>query len=154
MAREAVPTDLPSDVLTISPHQVAFIATKAREFDGKDVATYLLDGSNPSDADDDGIREDAILEDAPGDLTAREYLDALRQLSLDEQLDLVALLWIGRGDAAPEEWESTRRSAAETEFGGGIPRYVATTPLAGSYLANGMNQLGFDMADYGAEDRL
>ena len=55
---------------------------------------------------------------------AEAQFDGLMEaMSEDERADLVALLWIGRGDFEPEEWDEARRTAMEE----------ATTPT-GDYL--------------------
>ena len=55
---------------------------------------------------------------------AEPQFDGLMEaMSEDERADLVALLWVGRGDFEPEEWDEARRTAMEE----------ATTPT-GAYL--------------------
>src|SRR5436305_835740 len=95
-------------VLSISPEQVSFIADKARQFDAKDVLTDPDDASN---AADDGMR--AVLEDHPDDPVRRELVSFINALNEDEQIDLVALWWLGRGDEDISEWSALRRRAAE-----------------------------------------
>src|SRR5215831_15275955 len=86
--------------LSISSEKVCFIVAKAREFEVKDVATIPDEASNPSD---DRMIE--VLEDRPSE---DAVLQALRSfigaMSEDEQIDLVALAWEGRGDAGAEGW--------------------------------------------------
>jgi hypothetical protein len=38
-------------------------------------------------------------------------------LNEDEQIDLVALMWLGRGDGTIDEWEDLRSQAAERRNG-------------------------------------
>jgi hypothetical protein len=80
-------------MLTISSESVCFIIVKAREFDAQDVVTDPDSGSN---AADDGAA--SVLEAHSDDLTQKELVAFINALSEEEQADLVALLWLGRGD--------------------------------------------------------
>ena len=81
------------EALTISPEQVFFIIVKAREFDGKDACCELKSDSNASD---DGMV--AVLEDTRDDPVQLELYSFISDLTEDEQIDLVALAWLGRDD--------------------------------------------------------
>jgi hypothetical protein len=84
--------------LSISPDKVCFFILKAREFEAKDVVTDPGDASN---ATDDGMR--SVLEDHSDDPTQQELRAFINTLTEDEQVDLVALMWLGRGDGAPAQ---------------------------------------------------
>ena len=81
-----------SDNLTISAEKVFFIIVKAREFDEKVAASDPDSGSNPSDD-----KEVDVLETGD-DATLQELKAALTTLNDDEKLDLVGLMWLGRGE--------------------------------------------------------
>lgn len=65
---------------------VCFIIMKAREFDAKDIETESDPGSNPADD-----REIGVLEDRADDPALDELISLVSELSIDEQIDLVAL---------------------------------------------------------------
>jgi hypothetical protein len=92
--------------LTISEEKVCFVVLKAREFDVKDVPTVPDDGSNPTDDRDLGV-----LEDRGDDAIDQELTDFISAMSEDEQVDLVALAWLGRGDGGLSEWDELRAEA-------------------------------------------
>src|SRR6201999_1576503 len=94
--------------LTISAEKVAFLIEKAREFDVKEGATDPDSGSNG--ADDEMID---VLEDNGRDPVQRELTGFIAALTEDEQVDLIALMRLGRGDGSIEEWKDLRREAAE-----------------------------------------
>jgi hypothetical protein len=102
---ESSPEELPA--LAISPDKVCFVIIKAREFDVKDVVTEPDPGSNPSD--DKMI---AVLEDHDDDAVVEELTTFISSLSEDEQIDLVALAWLGRDDNKIEDWSALREEAA------------------------------------------
>lgn len=125
--------------LSISPETVFFILEKARELEEKVEQTNPGDGSNPSDD-----RAVDVLEDVRDDPTYEELQAAIRALNEDEEADLVALLWVGRGDFALEEWEEARRTARERRTTP-TARYVAGTPNASDYLEEGLALLGHEI---------
>ena len=86
---------------------MCFVIIKAREFDVKDAVTELDAGSNPSDD-----RMIAVLEDHSDDLVVEELTSFISSLSEDEQIDLVALAWLGRDDNTVEDWSELRAEAA------------------------------------------
>ena len=97
--------DLPE--LSISDEKLCFIIAKAREFDVKDVVTDPDDASNPTD---DAML--AVLEDHKDDPVVQELVALINSMSEDEQVDLVTLTWLGRGDGGIEDWAELRAEAA------------------------------------------
>jgi hypothetical protein len=132
----------PSVELTIRPETAFFILLKAREFDEKVEQTDPDSGSNPSD--DNGID---VLEDSPDDATFDELSGAIDALSDDELCDLIALIWVGRGDFALTEWDDARTSAADITRER-APRYVAAQPTVSDDLEEALSQFGYSLADY------
>ena len=127
--------------LTISSDQVAFLIEKARQFDVKDIASDPDSGSNG--ADDDMID---VLEDNGSDPVQKEIYGFVAALTEDEQIDLVALMRLGRGDGTIEEWEDLRKEAADGR-NGHTARYLLGEPLLGDLLAEGMAAFGIDWTD-------
>jgi hypothetical protein len=128
--------------LTIPPDVAFEILLKAREFDAKLEQTDPDSGSNPSD--DESV--DA-LEFGPHDQTLHELSSAVSDLNDDEQRDLIALLWIGRGDFNLSDWRSARIAAGDVARRR-VPRYIAEIPLASDYLEEGLSQFNQSLADY------
>ena len=127
--------------LTISSDQVAFLIEKARQFDVKDIASDPDSGSNG--ADDEMID---VLEDNGGDPVQKEIYGFVAALTEDEQIDLVALMRLGRGDGGIEEWDELRKEAAEGR-NGHTARYLLGEPLLGDLLAEGLDAFGIDWTD-------
>jgi hypothetical protein len=127
--------------LAISAEKVGFLIEKAREFDVKEAASDPDSGSN---ATDDGMID--VLEDNGDDPVVREITGFINALTEDEQLDLIALMRLGRGDATIEEWTDLRREASEAR-----DRHVARTllgePMLGDLLAEGLGTFGRSWAD-------
>lgn len=133
-------TDMPEGedaaTLTISPEKVCFIIIKAREFDAKDEVTEPDVGSNPSDD-----RDTAVLEDHPDDPVVEELTSLINSLSEDEQIDLVALTWLGRDDYSASDWPTVRAEAAGAH-NERTAEYLLGTPLLADFLEEGLALLG------------
>ena len=131
--------------LAISPETVCFIIIKAREFDAKDEVSDPNPGSNPSDD-----RETSVLEDYEDDPVIEELTSLINALSEDERIDLVALAWLGRGDAPAEEWQSLRDEAARAH-NENTANYLLGMPLLGDFLEEGLSILGYSCEEFEIE---
>jgi len=125
-----------AEILTISPEKVCFIIVKAREFDAKDQVTDPDPGSNPSDD-----RNTAILKDHDDDPVVEELTSFINCLSEDEQIDLVALTWLGRDDYSASDWPAVRAEAARAH-NKRTADYLLGTPLLADFLEEGLSLLG------------
>ena len=113
--------------LTISPEKVCFIIMKAKEFDAKDEVTEPNPGSNPADD-----RDIEVLEDHKDDPVVEELTSLINSLSEDEQIDLVALAWLGRDDYSATDWPTVREEAARAH-NQRTADYLLGTPLLGDF---------------------
>ncbi len=127
------------EALTIPAEQVCFLIVKAREFDVKDADSELESGSNASD--DQMV---SVLEDSGEDSVQQELVSFISNLTEDEQIDLVALAWLGRDDNTLEDWPSVREEAAGSHRSrrGGTARYLLGMPLLADYLEEGLTMFG------------
>ena len=128
--------------LTISSESVCFIIVKAREFDAQDVVTDPDSGSN---AADDGAA--SVLEAHSDDLTQKELVAFINALSEEEQTDLVALLWLGRGDGTMEDWDDLR-DEAQRQHNTRTASYLLGEPLLSDHLEEGLSQFGLTCEDF------
>jgi hypothetical protein len=140
--QESAP-ELPA--LAISPEKVCFVIVKAREFDVKDAVTEPDTGSNASD--DNMI---SVLEDHGDDPVLEELTAFISSLSEDEQVDLVALAWLGRDDNTIEDWEGLREEAARAHGTRTTHTadYLLGMPLLGDYLEEGLSLFGQSCGEY------
>ncbi len=128
--------------LTISPENVFFIITKAREFDAKDGVTEPDPGSNPSDE-----REMSVLEDRADDMVLGELVSFVDALSEDEQIDLVALAWLGRDASDVAEWPEIRKEAARLH-NRRTAAYLLGMPQLADFLEEGLSMLGYSCEEF------
>ena len=122
--------------LSVSPEKICFIVVKAREFDAKDVVTDPDEGSNA--ADDAMI---SVLEDHRDDPVQQELKGFIDALSEDEQIDLVALAWLGRGDGDIGDWDALRAEATRAH-NNRTASYLIGMPQLPDFLEDGLAEFG------------
>ena len=130
---------LPSDYLGLLVVTVRGLQARESEVDEDS-------GSNPTD---DGVLD--AVQDTPGDLTREEIREELQGLNDRQQAELVALMWIGRGDAEPEDFEATVQLARDLKERP-TPHYLLAHPLVAEHWAEGAERLGIALDIGGSED--
>jgi hypothetical protein len=128
-------------MLEISSDKVAFVILRAREFDAE--VTIPNEFSSAIQTEDD---VDAILEDHSGNTIPSEVAEFIAGLNEDEQADLVALAWIGRGTYSAEELEEAV-AMAKAERTSPTEDYLLGIPLLADYLEAGLDKLGYAIED-------
>lgn len=131
-----------SPALTISAEKVCFIIIKAREFAAKDVTTEPDPGSNPSDD-----MESSVLEEHEDDPVVEELSSLIDSLSEDEQVDLVALTWLGRDGISASDWPSIRAEAASAH-NERTTGYLLGIPQLGDFLEEGFSMVGLSCEEF------
>ncbi len=121
----------------ISTDKVCYVIVKARELDVK-VAPEELD---------DGSTMQRILEDYADDPTYEELRSFLAAQSDDELKELLALVWIGRGDYSADEWDDVMSEVRDVREKHTID-YLLGTPLLADYLEEGLSQFGQTCEDF------
>ncbi len=129
--------------LSIPSDKLSFIVEKAREFDVKDEVTDPDDASNASD---DAMI--SVLEDHKDDPVVKEITSVIHDMSVDEQVDLVTLVWLGRGDGTLADWNELRAEAARAH-NNRTASYLLGMPLLPDYLEEAMSQFGIGGEDEG-----
>jgi len=130
-------------MLVIPLERLAFIIAKAREFDAEvPIEPDAAAGSDPPDDD-----ERQVLLDTPDNPTEEELRDAIDGLGPPERHELLALMWLGRGDYDVESWPEALRQAAEATIAN-VTDYLVGTPLLGDYLEEGAAALDLSLEDF------
>lgn len=124
--------------MDIALDKVCEIILHAREFDVKEGRTDPDSGSNPID---DGALD--TLTSDPDDSTEQQLREVIAGLNDDERHDLVALVYVGRGDLEPEEWDAAVALAQEREAAGTrAADYLLGIPNLPDLLDEGLAALG------------
>lgn len=135
--------DIPD--LAITTRKVCFILMKARQFDEKEAVTDPQSGSNASD---DGMVD--ILQDDASDPVQHELRSFIHDLDVDEQIELVALAWLGRGDGTIADW-SRLQADARYAHNARTAAYLMGMPLVSGHLQEGLSLFGKTCEDFNAE---
>jgi len=123
--------------LSIDPDYLRRLVVKVRSFMGKEASELPDDGSNPTD---DELPSSA-LQDQDDDLSREEVVEEIRGLDRRQQAELVALMWLGRDEGDPEEFdelviEALGRREVPTED------YLLDHPLVAEHWLEGLDRLG------------
>jgi hypothetical protein len=124
-------------MLDLNPETVCRIIDRAHEFHAKEQVVIPEEPANPSG---DWARQ--VLANHAEDPTYRELKTMIEDLEPDQQVSLVALMWLGRGDYDESEWSDALAQARDgwTEH---TADYVIATPLVADYLEEGLAALGY-----------
>jgi hypothetical protein len=126
--------------LSISPKKVFFIIAKARQFDVKATESDLASNSS-----DDGLGY--MPEDHSNDTDRSELSGFIRDLNEDEQIDLVALTWLGRGDGDLNTWCDLHAEASRAH-NNRTGSYLIGTPMLADYLEEALSQFDKSFEDF------
>lgn len=124
-------------MIELNPQTVCHIIDRAREFHAKEQVSFPEAPNSPSD---DWAMQ--VLADHLDDLSYQELRTTIRDLDPDQQVCLVALMWLGRGDFILEEWDDALAEALDA-YNGRSAEYLIATPLVADYLEEGLNQHGY-----------
>jgi hypothetical protein len=136
--RAASSDDVPE--LGISTEKVCNLIESLREYAGREPPTATQDVSEG----DDGPME--LMEDRPDDPSLDEAREFIAGLSLDERVALQALLWVGRGDYAIEEWPAALAEAWRRDSTGDLD-FALAEELTPSEFEDGLAAFGRSCID-------
>lgn len=127
--------------MDITLEKVGYIIQMARRID-------LAQGEMEMESGSDSLEDVDFntLEDNPETSEADEVADYIDGLNTDEALDLVALMWVGRGTFTAKQFSQARTLAAE-EATHSAAEYLLGTPLLADYLEGGLEALGFSVEE-------
>jgi hypothetical protein len=123
--------------LTIDPGYLRRLVVKVRSFMGKEASELPDEASNPTDDE----MPSSALQEEEDDLSREEVVEEIRGLDTREQAELVALMWLGRDEGDPEEFEDLVRQAMERRE---VPTedYLLDHPHVAEHWLEGMERLG------------
>jgi len=123
--------------LELNPETVRYIINMTREFQAQDGGGM---SEEPVGASDEWAMQ--MITDQEGDPTQDELKIAIEDLEPDQQVQLVALMWLGRGSFSVDEWDAALKEAGDN-WNKNTADYLIGTPLVSDYLEEGLNQLGY-----------
>lgn len=126
--------------LDLNPVTVGYVANLARDFQ-EQVSTPdqpLEDVDDWTTGAAGGQQDDPVYS---------ELKIAIEDLEPDQQVQLVALMWLGRGSFTAAEWTTALKEAGDNW----TPKsadYLIGTPLLADYLEEGLSQLEYHHEDF------
>lgn len=102
----------------------------------QDAEEGLLSGEDDEDEDEE---EDEITEEM--------LTDFIDELNEEQQVALIALAWVGRGDYEAEEWEEALKVAAERNARGDASAYLTGMEGLGDLLSEGAGAFGISIEE-------
>ena len=132
--------------MEIALETVCYVINRAREL----MADMTpLDDESGRRSRDDAAREELPEEDSsevvesPAYDELKEFIDSLSE---DEQIELVALTWIGRGTYTADDWDEAVEIARE-EHSKRASVYLLGQPLLAEELEEGLDEFGLSCED-------
>ncbi len=123
--------------LNVNPENISRLILLASEFHAQDTVIVPEEPVNPSD---EGPRQ--MLSHRAGDLSLAEFRSIIEDLEPDQQAEVVAVMWLGRGDFEEEEWADGVQQAEE-QWTPWTADYLIAHPLLPYYLTEGLDSLGY-----------
>lgn len=124
-------------MITVNPDTVSRLIDLARTFHAKEQVVIPQEPNSPSD--DWALQ---ALADHAGDEYYAEFESIIDDLEPDQQQEVVALMWLGRGDGTLEEWEDLLKQATE-QWNTRTADYLIAHPFLAEYLREGLDLWGY-----------
>ncbi|MCG6897434.1 MAG: DUF3775 domain-containing protein [Thiocapsa sp.] len=124
-------------MLHIALDSLCHIIDKAREFQAKE---EVVIPDSPSSPTEDWALQ--ILADHSEDYSLREMTQAIGEMSQRQRAELIAIMWIGRGDYSLDEWE-TAVDDAIGDYSLRAATYLLAHPMVSDDLEEGLLALGY-----------
>lgn len=127
------------DELTIEPGFLRRLVFKIR-------AVMLGDEDEPRDARDNatqGGHHVTLKEEVGVDAMTEELVEEIDNMDSEQQAELVALMWVGRGDFSADEWAEAMALATE-RADRPASEYLLSHPMVADEIVAGLEELGHD----------
>jgi hypothetical protein len=143
MSPELRPPELEWE-LAIGPDTVRMFVLKARAVSAELRDDYVDGGEHEIELDGgnrDSHHHDGLAEEEAEDLSREELRELIEDLNDDEAAELIALVWIGRGDYDASEWQD---ALIEARVRGRkrLATYLLGMPLLAEWLEEGLEAIG------------
>jgi len=132
-------------MIELSAEKIVHVILKARQFDASVASWEEAPDANAPDGD-----AESILEDFGHDETRSELADFIGSLNIDEQENLVALTWVGRGTYSPADFDKALKTARREHINK-TQEYLLGIPLLSDYLEEGLSLMGYSVEELEAD---
>lgn len=125
-------------MISVNPETISRLIDLSRAFHAKEQVVIPQEPNSPSD--DWALQ---VLADHEDDEYYAEFESIIDDLEPDQQQEVVALMWLGRGDAALEEWSDLLKQASE-QWNERTAEYLIAHPFLAEYLQEGLDLHGYE----------
>jgi len=125
-------------MISVNPETISRLIDLSRAFHAKEQVVIPQEPNSPSD--DWALQ---VLADHEDDEYYAEFESIIDDLEPDQQQQVVALMWLGRGDAALEEWSDLLKQASE-QWNERTAEYLIAHPFLAEYLQEGLDLHGYE----------
>ncbi|MCA1300663.1 DUF3775 domain-containing protein [Stappia indica] len=130
--------------LSLSPDTMRMFVQKARAAASIDNDGFEDGRDHEVEFDVDTLEDshahDGLAEEESEDLSGEELRELIEDLNVDEAAELVAIVWIGRGDFEQSDFEQAVEQARERAVGS-TATYLIGMPLFADHLEAGLDAL-------------
>ncbi len=135
--------------MDLSIDKIRSLIVEARRLDVKEGPTDVDSGSNPIDDGYADVLADQPADEGGADGAEQEFRGQIEAMNDDEAADLLALVYIGRGDYEPGDWDEARTLAAERLGASSVSLtdYLLGTPNLGDLLDEALGSMGETLDD-------
>jgi hypothetical protein len=134
--------------MDLSVDKIRSMIVEARRLAVKEADTDPDSGSNPIDDGQTDVLTDEVLDEGGTDGMEAEFRGLVGALNEDEAADLLALVYIGRGDYDIDEWDTARQLAGERNASSGdLADYLLGIPNLGDLLDEALDAMGETLSD-------
>ena len=130
--------------LSIGPDTVRLFIEKAKALSAAVNDDYADGSEHEVELDGDTMdnhHHDGLAEEKSENLTEEELRELIADLNVDEAAELIALMWIGRGDYDASEWTEVVNEARR-RGNRGTAKYLLGMPMLGDWLEEGLEAIG------------
>ncbi len=124
-------------MLNVNPDTVCRLIDLAHVFHAKEAVVIPQEPTSPSD--DWALQ---VLADHGDDEVFLEFQSIIKDLEPDQQQQVVALFWLGRGDAGLDDWASLLEQAAD-DWNERTAEYLIAHPFLADHLQDGLELHGY-----------
>ncbi len=124
-------------MISVNLETVFRLMDLARTFHAKEQVVIPQEPNSPSD--DWALQ---ALADHEDDEYYNEFESIINDLEPDQQQEVVALMWLGRGDGTLEEWDDLLKQAGE-QWNTRTADYLIAHPFLAEYLREGLDLQGY-----------
>ncbi|MGP1253719.1 MAG: DUF3775 domain-containing protein [Kiloniellales bacterium] len=152
-------------MLEMDVDKVCFVVVKMREYEEEGLIRAETDddevgldeeaeeelesasGFDAADAAGEDDDEEELSDAASEDGILEELMTFIRNLDEEEQIELVALTWLGRGDYEGDQWSEAVEAASE-RHNKRTAEYLIGIPLLSDYLEEGLAAFDLSCVDF------